>query len=312
MPHHPGDERLIHLDLVRHEGSHDRRKKPAPPAPRPDRGGRVAFSQALGAQVKRLEEKAAARPVIAPGIKPHLVFRVPVAPNTSAASIAKPLEDVGVRVLNIEPDGTIIAFREEANLTDFKKALKSYKAGPRINPETHKPFASTKWDVFEIIEAEQMRGLNPVDRIGRRLASEIGADGTAINDQKLYILDVELWHSGSKPFAREALEEIKLLLADQAGQGERLRDYFLGDLYCLARVSVFGTRLRRLLDMQVVAEVDLPPAPAINATQAGHATKRDFPIPPRPRRTAPASVSWIAALHPIIRFWQAISDIPLR
>lgn len=303
MPHHPGDDRLIHLALVRQEGSHDRRKKSVPPAPRPDRGGRGAFSQALGAQIKILEEEAAAQSAVTPGIKPHLVFRVPVAPNTSAASLAKPMEAVGIRVLNVEPDGAIIAFHGDANLADFKKALRSYRAGPKINPATHAPYASTKWDVFEIIEVDQMRSLSRNDRIGRRLASEIGADASAVDNDKLYIVDVELWHAGSKPFAREALKELEQLIAHQVRQGERLRDRFLGDLYCLARISVFGPKLRSLLEMQVVAEVDLPPAPAINATLAGKATKRDFPTPPPPPEGGPSVCildSGVTSNHPLL------------
>ncbi len=55
--------------------------------------------------------------------------------------------------------------------------------------------------------------------------------------------------------------------------------------------------------MQVVAEVDLPPAPAINATQAGKATKRDFPAPPPPPQGGPSVCildSGVASNHPLL------------
>ncbi len=303
MPHHPEDQRLLHLALIRHQENPDRRKQTPPPPTRPDRGGRAAFTQALGGEITRLEQEVAAQPPIAAGVKPHLVFRVPVAPNTSVVTLTKPLEDVGIRVLNIEPDGAVIAFREDANLADFKKALKSYKAGPRINPDTQRPYTSTKWDVFEIIEAEEMRCLKPSDRIGPRLSLEIGTDGASIDNKKLYILDLELWHAGSKEFARESLKELRQVMADQPNADERVRDTFLGDLFCLARVSVYGPKLAKLLNLSVVAEVDLPPVPTINATEVGNATKRDFPTPPMPPDGGPSVCildSGVNSNHPLL------------
>lgn len=294
----------MHLALLRNEVNPDRRKQSAPPRATLDRGTREAFTKVLGGEITRLEHEVAAQPPVAPGIKPHLVFRVPVARDTSAVALVKPLKEVGIRVLNVDPDGAVIAFREDANLTDFKEALEICKAGPKINPKTQKPFGSTKWDIFEIIDAENMRCLTPADRIGPHLSSEIGPDGGSIDNQKLYILDIELWHSGSKDFAGKSLEELEQVIADEQKKDvaderkkdvdeerkkdEKVRDRFLGDLFCLARVSVYGPKLRKLLNLPVVAEIEFPPVPTLNATEVVNATRRDFPTPPMPPEGGPS------------------------
>ena len=103
--------------------------------------------------------------------------------------------------------------------------------------------------------------------------------------------------------SRDALGELEQLLADQARPGERLRDSFVGDLYCLARISVLGRKLSRLLEMQVVAEVEFPPVPVIHATHIGKATKRDFPIPPPPLPDGPSVCildSGVVSNHPLL------------
>ena len=56
-----------------------------------------------------------------------------------------------------------------SNLAAFRQALDEYTRGPRggINPQTGRPYASTKWDIFELIEAEQMRLWSRPDRVGQ-------------------------------------------------------------------------------------------------------------------------------------------------
>jgi hypothetical protein len=253
-----------------------------------------------------MEQEARARPQPPAGIQPHLVFRVPIAPSASPAALADRLQEVGITVVGIERDGAIIAFRDETNLNEFRQAVDTYVQGPRpgINPQTGQPYASTAWDVLELIEAEQMRLWGRADRVGQRLAETVGPEGATIDRERRYVLDVELWHRGTYVFAQQAINELRQLIADHATPEERLRDTFTGNTLVLARVSVLGAKLDRLLGLDIVAEVDFPPNPVFDAQAAIQATRRDFPIPPRPEPGGPSVCildSGVASNHPLLQ-----------
>jgi hypothetical protein len=303
MPHHPEDDRYLHLPLIREEPNPERRKRQGFPQDMPDRGGRGAHGPALRNRVDQLERETRNRPQLAPGVQPHLVFRVPLAASTSSTDLLELLEEIGITVVGIEPDGAIIAFRDDANLAGFRQALAEYIRGPRINPKTGRPFASTKWDIFELIEAGQMQRWSRRDRVGSHLAESAGPEGRVLEPTRLYILDVELWHRGNRDLAREAITELRRLVDDSPVAGERLSDEYIGESLCLARVSVTGAKLDRLLEMDIVAEVDLPPVPVFDARVARQMTRRDFPTPPRPPADGPsvcALDSGVAANNPLL------------
>ncbi len=81
-------------------------------------------------------------------------------------------------------------------------SLDAYAKGPKINRATGAPFASTKWDVFELIEADQMRLWSRPDRVGPRLKAVIGPEGASIDISQIFVLDAELWHRGTRSAAR--------------------------------------------------------------------------------------------------------------
>ena len=93
------------------------------------------------------------------------------------------------------------------------------------------------------------------------------------------------------------------LIDDHPTADERLRDDFIGDTLCLARVSVRGDKLNSILDLDVVAEVDIPPTPHFDAHSAKQMTPRNFPTPPRPPAGGPSVCtldSGIASNHPLL------------
>ena len=306
MPHHPEDDRYLHLPLIREEPNPERRKRLGFPQDMPDRGGRGTYGPVLRNRVEELEQQARTRPQPAPGVQPHLVFRVPLAAGVSSSDLIALLEEVGITIVGIERDGAIIAFRDDAKLATFRQALDEYARGPRggINPQTGRPYASTKWNLFEIIEAEQMRLWSRPDRVGHRLAEEVGgSEGRNLQPARMYVLDIELWHRGTRNLARQAVKELRSLLEDAPAPGERLRDEFIGETLCLARVSLTGAKLDRLLNMDIVAEVDLPPVPVFDARAARETTRRDFPSPPRPPAGGPSVCtldSGVASNNPLI------------
>ena len=190
----------------------------------------------------------------------------------------------------MEQQDAVIAFREDADLSEFRAAVAAYQRGPRagINPKTGKPYTSTKWDVLQFIDAGQMRALIASDRIGPRLAARIGNDVATIEDATIYTLDVELWHRGDKLLSRSDLTDLqKVILQPPADQVGHILDNFIGQWVCLARVSVKGSRLRQLLALDIVAEIELPPTPVLDTFTASRATNRQLPNTPKaPRRWA--------------------------
>ena len=303
MPHHPDDSRYPHLQLVRRDVNFDRRRRPAPPSPPPDRGGRQHFGGLFVQRLTELEQEVQQRPPLAAGIAPHLVFRIPVVANVSLDGLTSKLEAAGLTIVSIEPDKAVVVFRDDANLSEFKRALRSYQRGPRIDPATQQPYRSTQWDVFEYIEAPQMRSWSRADRLGSRLKAEAGDDTLQLVSTRLYIVDVELWHRGSQALARESLRELTEFIQSNQQQGERIRDQFAGESFCLARVSVMGDKLSHLLDLSIVAEVDTPPTPVFDSMLAARVTHRDFPVPPRPDPDGPRLCiidSGVTTNHPLL------------
>ena len=305
MPHHVDDERYQHLRLIREEPTPERRRRPAPPSPPPNRGGRTRFAQEMREQLDHMESQVTARVSPPAGIAPHLVFRIPLAESASTMVMAELLERLDVKVVSIERDNAIIAFQDEADLSQFRHAVSSYERGPQpgINPQTGGRYVSTQWDVLEHVEAAEMRLWGRTDRIGGRLLHDIGDQSQTIHSDRLYVVDVELWHRGTDELARMAISELRQLVSTNPRPNERLCDSFVGQLLCLARVAVFGDKLNSLLALDIVAEVDLPAQPVFDHRQALRTTERDFPAPTIPELGG-ASVcvvdSGIASNHPLL------------
>lgn len=305
MPHRDGDKRYPHLRLAHVDQTWQRRGRPAPPAPPPGRGGRGAFGSKFRKRLTELEQEASATPPAVRGIQPHLVFRVPLAPGANSDSVAQKLEAVGLHVVSIEPDRAVVAFRDDQDLSQFRDAMKVYEGGPKgTNARTRQPIKSTTYDIFEYVEADQMKLWSPQDRIGPRLAEKIGNDGSLVDHDKTYVVELDLWHRGTTALAEAGRKEIEQAVSVTSQSNfDRVVDWFVGEYMCLVKVRVRGSTLKRLLDMPIVAEIELPPIPVFDAVQTGRADKKNFPKPPRPNLDGPRVCvvdSGIAAAHPLL------------
>ncbi|MCL5282202.1 MAG: S8 family peptidase [Planctomycetes bacterium] len=240
------------------------------------------------------------------GIQPHLVFRIPYAEGASADELVESLQtQAGLEIVSIEPDGAVVAFRGDADLQEFNAAVQTYKAGPRvgINRATGKPYKSTVADFLEYIEPSGMRLWRREDRIGGRLSGLIGEAGDRIVATQRYVVEVELWHPGGVDRARSFQEEIRVLVETNPRDGEKVLDTFTGEFIILAKIAVLGEKLHGLLEMDIVAEADLPPRPEFDPSQASTITSRDFPTPPRPPDDGPRLCivdSGITSNHPLL------------
>ncbi len=304
MPRHPDDNQHSHLEFKREDVSPERRKKPGFSGPRPDRGARIMFAARIEQATSRLLEVHQRKPRIA-GIKPHLVFRVPLAQNANAKEVGDLLEKAGFTIVSVEPKQAVIAFKDDDDLSKFRAAIRTYERGPKpgINPKTDTPYSSTTADVLEFIEPEHMRLWGRLDRIGRKLAQVIGKEAERIDSSRSYILDVELWHPGTLESARTNLDELRQLLRADPLSGNRLLDSFVGNSLLLAKVSVTGASLSQLFDLDSVAEVELPPVAHFDPIRAARITAKQFPPPPRPPADGPRVCildSGITSNHPLL------------
>lgn len=295
-----------HLPLLREERSAERRKKKGFSGNRPDRGGRSAFSPQLEEAVENLITEAQSKPALIRGFQPHLVFRIPYTEGASVEQLVDSLqEQTGLEIVSIEPEGAVIAFRGDVDLQEFKDAIDIYERGPRdgINPKTGKPYASTKMDFLEYLEPQGMRLWNKDDRIGPRLVELIGPNGDGIGIAERYVIEVELWHPGGADRASSFLNEVRHLIETDCREGEGILDTFIGEFIILVKIAVLGDKLIRLLEMDVVAEADLPPRPDFDPIQATNFTARDCPSPPRPSDDGPRVCiidSGITSNHPLL------------
>ena len=102
--------------------------------------------------------------------------------------------------------------------------------------------------------------------------------------------------------AREWLSFEALIEQDRTDR-ERFSDRFVGDLLAVARVSVSGAKLDRLLDASIIAEIELPEQPTFDAVSVALVTPREFPAPPAPPENGPRVCildSGIVSNHPLL------------
>ncbi len=287
MPAAEQPSRHPHLRLVVENRSGDRRTHPAPPPPPPTRA-RETFAPAVSQSVARALATVSA-PRGGASFNPNLVLRIPLAKGTPVDTLAERLREVNIVPVSIEPSRAIVAFREGTDLTEFQAAMATYAAGPKpgVNRSTGEPFKSTKWDVFEYMEPLGLRTWTREDRIGTRLSSIIGVDGRHLSDAVL-VLDVEMWHRGTRDLAASSLQSLReiVLRADRAQN--RVHDSFVGEQLCLARVSVDKATLDDLLDFDLVSELELPPTPVFHAEETRAVTPRDFAAVAAPPADGPA------------------------
>ena len=97
---------------------------------------------------------------------------------------------------------------------------------------------------------ERVRGLSREDRTGNRLQS------SGFPSQPTFAIDVDLWHPGTRDGARKVLQDIRRICQDRGG---RVTDDLHTTSLVLARISADRALTERLLELDIVAQVNLPP-----------------------------------------------------
>jgi len=278
---------LPHLILPRAEFNLPRKKTGFG---RPPERAHGSHGQALENEldVVLAEFRSRGRPA---GIDPSLILRVQLNPQAGVDEEA--WERNGLALLSVDEKKTLVLFSSDTELSDFRRRLVEYQQGP---PPHQKGAPHNQ--MFASID--QIDGIRPEDRIGRLLRTE-GVDGPeAIEDEKEYVVDVELWNLGSRDANRAKVAELRRFIEQQAG---RVSDDHVGESLVLLRSRCTGNVIRDLLEIDCVATVDLPPKPTLSISKLLNVGIEDLPETPAPEDGAPGIAvldSGLTAAHPLV------------
>ena len=235
--------RLEHLQLVRLPERFERRKRPgfsaSPPSRDPGQHSEKLSSELDDAVV---DQKRRRRPTV----EPSLILRV----KLSGAIPDSEWEKLGLTVLSVDADRSLVLFSSSDELTEFRRRISSYGEPP---PDGQKyPKFSGFVSVIEAIGA-----VEPNDRIGPRLRASGYIDGSKFKDESL-LLDLELWEVGNHVTRAVRLHKIKVII--QAA-GDEVLDEYNGPSISALRIRVNGLHVPSLLTIEDVASIDYPPEP---------------------------------------------------
>jgi hypothetical protein len=138
----------------------------------------------------------------------------------------------------------IVVFSSDNELKDFTLRLENYSG------------IKTDYEYGYLDAIEALVPLEPQDRVGRLLQLE------PLQAEELAALDLELWHTGDKAEMNRYLDDLNQVLRSFAEDSEMgLRDRYVSDYLCLARIKVTHEVLNLLLEEEFVKEIDRRPKP---------------------------------------------------
>lgn len=279
---------LPHLILPRAEFNLPRKKKTG--FGRPPERQYLAHGQALAEQLEEVLTgfRGRRRPA---GIDPSLILRVQL--NPRAGVDEEEWERCGLTLLSVDENKTLILFSSDTDLSDFKLRLSEYQQGPLPK---HKSAPHEK--VFASID--HIGAVRAKDRIGRLLRADGVRDPTGLEDQKEYVVDIELWDLGSRDANHNRIAELRRFIERQGG---RVSDDYVGESLVLLRSRCIGKVIKNLLEVDYVALVDLPPSPTLSVSNLIEVGVHDLPTVPAPKDGAPSVAvldSGLTTAHPLI------------
>lgn len=249
-----------HLPLRRLEGELERRKRSGFPQSS-DREHRT-HGPKIQTELDSVIQSQKKRPKIAE-IDPAFILKVVTAGPISEEDWAR----LGLTVLAIEPDSTIILFADDAELQAFKERLMAYN-GDKPEGQKGQPYAG-------LIEAiESVGELTAEDRIGSVLREE-GYETPEDFSDSVETLDVELW-----PVADLNAELfVHRVTGSLEANGGVVASTYRGSSALLMRVQANGNAIRALLELPEVSSLDRPPTPDWPEIQQGAITIDNLPVP---------------------------------
>jgi hypothetical protein len=174
-------------------------------------------------------------------------------------------ERAGLVVLGQDDRDSVVLFSSDGQLTEFRRRLSSYAETPpegQVNPS----YASL------IGAIEEFRPLAPDDRIGPSLRNEGYDTVESFANDRVFLLDAELWDTGPQLQRAEEVDRLRVQLGERGGE---ITDHYIGQTFSVLRVEGTGVAIRWLLTLPSVCIVDFPPTVDIEIGRLLDATIAD-------------------------------------
>lgn len=238
--------KLPHLPLQRLDKTLDRRRVPAPVAP-PVRGSAKGHAAAITTKIDAVAAEQKALPQIE-GIDPELILRV----NLVAPVQEDSWRTAGFKILAQEPGGILILFSDDTELKSFRERLAEYQKGTQgdaKNPAYNQLFAAI----------DDVQSVAAADRVGPRLRAD-GKNGVSdFEPRASFTVDIELWDA---PTQLDRQVRVQKVVSYIEGKGGEILSRYVGATGLIVlRARMRGSVLREILELPVVARIDVPPIP---------------------------------------------------
>ncbi len=259
--------KLPHLPLERLDKTLDRRRVPAPVAP-PVRGSASGHAATITAQIDTAAAEQMALSKIE-GIDPELILKV----HLSAPIQEETWRTAGFKVLAQEPGGILVLFSDDTELKAFRERLDEYQKGVQgdaKNPAYNQLFAAI----------DEVRSLSASDRIGARFRADGKSSTSDFDARTNFTIDVELWDAPTQLDRQIRVEKIVEHVEKEGG--EVLSRYIGSAGLIVLRARMRGSILRGLIELPVIARIDLPPIPDLGERDPPIVTVADVAAPPPP------------------------------
>lgn len=238
--------KLPHLPLERLEKTLDRRRVPAPVTP-PVRESAAGHANSIAAQIDAVAKSQLALPQIE-GINPELILKV----RLSAPIQEDTWRTAGFKVLAQEPGGIVVLFSDDTELKAFRERLAEYQKGVQgdaKNPAYNQLFAAI----------DDVRSLSAFDRIGPRLRADGKSAPADFDARANFTIDVELWDA---PTQLDRQIRVQKIVEHVETAGGEIQSRYVGTAGLIVlRARMRGSVLRDLLELPVIAQIDIPPIP---------------------------------------------------
>jgi Subtilase family len=241
--------RFEHLELIRLPETLPRRKTGFP-GPTPQRGGGYG-RQVKGEVEAAVEAQIRARP--AQFVDPSLILRV----RMEGMLLEDKWQELGLTLLSSDEDKNIVLFSSAGDVAALMQRLDAFD-GPIPAGQVGR-----RYEGF-VSRIESVGTLAASDRLGIRLREEGFTEGTDLQDDQSYTVDIELWDIGARPVRERKAREIEAFITDQGGE---VYDVYIGPSITLLRAKASGRILRSLLSVPEIAYVDFPPEPDLEAAE---------------------------------------------
>jgi len=221
------------------------------------------------------------------GVDPRLIVVV----ETNRAIPDSEFRPAGLRVVDASSNRAVVAFADDPQLAGFLERLAQYGAGPTAGQK-----GPSFVGFFDAIDGIRPYGRD--DRISDRLRDAVGSAA----DESMLLVDAECWYPGTADEAGTWLDEVASAVRGTGGlAGARYINADVG--LAMIRLRVPAARLAEVGDLDVIATLDLLPAPPLWWSELAMTSADDLPEIPAPSPDAPLVGlidSGVRSAHPLL------------